>query len=333
MRNTLFTLVILVAPTWGTLSCSSTEDAKASGTEAPSTTERAANEKVYLDLKPSCEGCHSSGSRAYFTSLKAFETLLVYDGKYVVAGDPEGSELVKLLEGTSSLGGGKMPTTGEPFAKSAGTQRMENIRAWIKNLRAASKPVAANPNLNTLRRLSAEKIRSSLYAQLGLTWDDFFTPLMTYDVVSLGLDKNEGNYAIGSADDPLRPGSDLQVRRFTALGGADRFGALRQDSSPSSPNFVNMLTNVSQAWCRLALAKQDNTQLFSSGIPAKSDKVETSKVIARWFTHFHATKPQAERVSDVYDFVFQPLETETDTTTAYVGVCSYMIRHPQWTFY
>ena len=93
-----------------------------------------------------------------------------------------------------------------------------------------------------------------------------------------------------------------------------------------TPTYVLTLEQVSQAWCRRALAKPGNTALFPSGTTPASDAASAKATIQRWSVHFHA---QPMSAADL----FAPLLAETNATNAYVGLCSFFIRHPLWSFY
>jgi hypothetical protein len=71
--------------------------------EGPTVGEHAQNQAVFDALKPTCEGCHSTGARGYFASLTAFESLVVYEPKEVVPGKPDESQLILVLEGKGDL--------------------------------------------------------------------------------------------------------------------------------------------------------------------------------------------------------------------------------------
>lgn len=78
------------------------------------------NDFVRLRLGRNCESCHGEGaSRPFFASLSAFEDLLAYDERFVVAGEPENSELVRLLQGEGTGAYTQMPTVGDTFADRA----------------------------------------------------------------------------------------------------------------------------------------------------------------------------------------------------------------------
>ena len=97
--------------------------------------------EVYATLRPSCGPCHYPGSApdtAYFISEMVFQQMVVDNLELVVPGDPDGSVLVQLLEGTAMGTFAQMPPGGETFATMAEAGNtgiaMEAIRQWITTL-------------------------------------------------------------------------------------------------------------------------------------------------------------------------------------------------------
>ncbi|HEY0883532.1 MAG TPA: hypothetical protein VGD87_18495, partial [Archangium sp.] len=72
------------------------------------------NDEIRLALAPACASCHTTGNKPYFASLAAFENGLAYDTRWVNPADPDGSGLVKLLEGAAPGSYPQMPP-GEPY--------------------------------------------------------------------------------------------------------------------------------------------------------------------------------------------------------------------------
>jgi hypothetical protein len=95
------------------------------------------NEDVFNRLSPNCAACHTSGPKDFFKDIDTFEEKLVYNPFYVMPGDAENSELIRLLigEGTTFS---QMPTYGEDFETLSGTGQtqitLEEVEAWINNL-------------------------------------------------------------------------------------------------------------------------------------------------------------------------------------------------------
>lgn len=292
--------------------------------------------RVFEGLKPQCESCHASGSRGYFASADAFQSLLVADARYVVPGNPDESELVKLLEGTSRGAFSQMPPASDSYAQlvasGAATLPMSEVRSWIKDLGAQARDASPDKDAARITRLSAQQVRRTLYQQLGLTHDDFFIPAEEFGI-PMAESRGDGNYPMQGPDELPAPRQRETAERFLGLGGASIVEQARADVLPS-PNFTNILVQVSQAWCRKALTKQGNTALFSDGVVAADESEEAVKgTIRRWSRHFIGVTVDDEEVADVYANIFVALRTESDVTTAYTGVCSYFIRHPLWVFY
>ena len=65
---------------------------------------------IRLKLAPNCAGCHGEGTSApYFASAESFEGLIVQNPRFVVPGDPDNSEFVRLLEGNGTGAFTQMP--------------------------------------------------------------------------------------------------------------------------------------------------------------------------------------------------------------------------------
>lgn len=312
--------------------------AEARCADGPSADEREQNLIIFEGLKPACEGCHITGARGYFASIESFEALVAYDPAVVVAGDPDGSPLVKLLEGKGDGAFVQMPPGGPTYADlvDAGLYELDmaDIRAWVTDLGDHGKnpnPLASAPRIV---RISAPEIQRALYQQLGLDDDDFFSPATNYSVPHKTSQGDE-KYPMSSADAIPAPFETLPVERFASLGGGSAMYQRKVDPT-LSPSFVGTLSQVSQRWCALAIDKADNTALFDGGATSttgSADAAAVKAVITRWFMHFHATKADPDEVDRVFDALFVPLEAGADSRTAWIGTCSYFIRHPDWVFY
>ena len=122
------------------------------------TSATAETKKIYDGLKGECAGCHVAGVRSFFVSLGTFQTLLVTDKKLVKPGDPDNSELIKLLEGHGSGVFKQMPIAGPAYAEraTAGTAvngvSMSEVRAWVTNLAAQTRDPRPDPNAKVLVR-------------------------------------------------------------------------------------------------------------------------------------------------------------------------------------
>lgn len=298
--------------------------------------ERAQNQKVFDALAPTCAGCHNTGSKGYFASIEAFESLVVYNPHEVVPGDPDGSELVLLLEGKGTRSFTQMPIAGPAYAEMADApMAMSDIRAWISGLKAREVDPLPSIDARRITRMGADDVQRALYQQLGLSDDDFFVPASNYSVPHKSNQQSDEKYALSSPEAIPAPFEGLPVERFGSLGGGSAMFQMKADNTVS-PSYLGTLSQVSQRWCAMALSKPGNTALLPPGADptiGMSDPAAVKAVIRHWFLHFHATMADDAAVSEVYDTVFVPLETETDALTGYVGTCSYFIRHPHWVFY
>ncbi len=299
---------------------------------------RAANQAVFDSLAPSCSGCHASGTRGYFASIESFEALLVYQPKYVVAGDPDGSELIRLLEGDGTLAFSQMPISGPTYqaiAEGGGaSMKMPAIRQWVSELVSAPADERPAANAPHITRMNARDVVRTLYAQLGLSDDDLFVPAQTHSIPHKSAAR-DNKYPIASFESLPAPYENTPAERFASLGGGSAMMQIKTDTT-LSPSFLGTLSQVSQSWCRLALDKTDNVALLPAGttLATSNDDPDAVKlIIKRWFLHFHAAVASDAEVDALYQQVFLPLEAETDAKTGYVGLCSSFIRHPDWIFY
>jgi hypothetical protein len=337
--------VLVAATALLTASCSGKSgpgtDTDAPGNEqcaGPTVGEHAQNKAVFDALEPTCEGCHSTGSRGYFASLQAFESLVVYDTKEVVPGKPDESQLILVLEGKGTRAFTQMPPSGPAFAeiaaKGGSTLSMVQIRDWVMKLQPRSLDKLPSIDARRISRLGAAEVQRALYQQLGLSDDDFFLPASSYNIPHK-TSQNDDSYPLTSADSLPAPYEGLPVERYSSLGGGAPMIQMRPDNTVS-PSFVGTMTQVSQRWCAMALAKSPNAALVPAGASIAVGSAEPDKVKAilrSWFLHFHAVDASPAEIDGVYEGVFVPLEAGKDTQTAYIGACSYFIRHPDWIFY
>ena len=325
----------------GVVACGDDGGSGAGGNNCNSTVTpeaRAKNQAVFDALSPSCAGCHATGSRGYFASIEAFESLLVYEPTLVVPGDPDGSELIRLLEGNGTRAFTQMPIAGPTYAElaesGAATLKMPALRTWVAELEAASKDERPSIDAPRITRLEANDVVRALYLQLGLSDADFFTPASSYDIEHKS-GQNDNLYPITSFDSLPAPYEGLPAERFASLGGGSAMMQVKSDRT-TSPSFLGTLTQTSQAWCRLALDKPNNAALLPAGATlatSAEDPAAVKAILRHWFLHFHAEQASDAEVESVYQNVFLPLEAETDAKTGYVGACSSFIRHPDWIFY
>ncbi|MBX7078504.1 MAG: hypothetical protein K1X88_04885 [Nannocystaceae bacterium] len=309
--------------------------------DGPSADERAANLEIFEGLQASCEGCHIMGARGYFASIEAFEALVAYNPELITPGAPDASPFVALLEAKGTGPFVQMPPAGPSYAQlvddGTATLSMTQIRDWV----TALGDHAADPNPSSaatrITRLGANDIQRALYQQLGLSDDDFFVPASEYGIPHKSTGQSDEKYPMSSlASYPAPfPNEANPVDRFASLGGGSAVHQKKTDPS-ISPSFAGSLAQIAQRWCALALDKADNTTLLPSGATVStgsSDAAAVKTVIRSWYLHFHATVATDDEVDRVFDQLFVPLEAGADPRTAYIGTCSYFIRHPDWVFY
>lgn len=300
------------------------------------------NDEVRLALAGACAGCHLTGNKPYWASLTAFENGLVYDTRYVRPGDPEGSMLVRLLEGTAPGSYPQMPP-GQPYAElvagGVSTLTLEQVKAWIRDLPPPpARLEAPDPEAFGVRRLSSEEMVVSLMDQLGLTLEDF--------VSTTAPDWRERPYVVNGGKLFVWPGdwapgvsreyvSDARsTERFEALGGGNPLFYRKPDVG-FGPSAGQTLVQMSQAWCARAVDKRGNTAVLrhatltdtSRGNPAavqKNLRTLTLRMLGQ-------PLPAAE-AEELYAQVYLPLEAQS-TRTAWVGVCAALVRHPLWLTY
>ncbi len=296
----------------------------------------ARNDEVRLALEEHCAGCHSAGATGYFASLTAFQNLLVADSRLVVPGDPDASELLRLLEGSGSGSVPQMPLGMESFAdldeRGVTAISIDEIRDWITDLEVNG-VASASPDHDapTVRKLSAGHIEFGLRELLGLTRDDFYSDASTYGVL-VDNPRSRGDYPVHDPD--ATPGSfrSEPVDNFYSLGGASAVHGIAGDPN-FTPPLVQTLVPLSQSWCAMAVAKEANDALFGAATAETgSDSLAAVREnIASMHLHFLGVQPRSEDVDKTLEEVFVPLEAETqDTATAWAGVCSYYVRHPQF---
>lgn len=297
------------------------------------------NDAIMKGLAPTCGGCHTQGSTPFFGSLSTFETLLVYNDKYIVPGHPEQSYLIKLLNGQGEGTYKQMPLSGDPFVKleAAGMTALTlaQIEAWITQLTAGTKVTTPDPEAVTVQRVSARQIEKTLYAQLGLGDDDFYGPASSYSIPEI-TSKGEDNYPVHGGDELPGAYENFPVQRQAALGGSQSLGGKKADLAPSPP-FAQALVAVSQRWCKMAIEKPSSTALLFPFVDktAKSATAaaDIKKNLAYLNLHFLGEPADPADIDEVFQNVFVPIEAASDSPTAWAGVCSYFIRHPRWIFY
>ena len=291
--------------------------------------------KIFDGLRPACEGCHLTGVRGFFASLKAFQSLLVADPRLVVPGDPEQSELLRLLKGSGTGAFKQMPIAGPSYEVLAATGAQQlsinEISNWIAGLTVQQRDARPDPESPRVARLSATQIQRTLYQQLGLTHDDFFESGSEFGVPMASAKNGDELYPLQGPDALPTPANRPTLERHLALGGGSALMQVRAQLD-TGPTFVHSLTPLAQRWCRLALEKPANSALFPAGAAMSADATKAKATLRRWHFHFLAERASDAEVDAVYDKVFVPL-VAGGLDVAYVGACSYFIRHPQWIFY
>lgn len=296
------------------------------------------NGDVYTRLKVTCGGCHTMDMRPFFADLTAFENLIVYDTRWVTPGNPASSGLIGLMRGT--VGRQMPPVPSERFEvlSSRGLTRISlaEVEEWILNLPARGD--AGTPfDPVSVRRKSAEQIRVALYEQLGLVEADFFNVSSTAGIPYRWDAKFGDLYALRSSDetpysDPFDQGGSL----YSSLGGAFWLeGKLSSDAV--TPNMLQALVPISQAWCREAFNKAGNTAVLNKATLADASAsaagiANIKANIAYLYLRMLGERPGTAEVDDLYTSVFVPYEAR-GTATAWTAVCAALVRDPLWILY
>lgn len=290
--------------------------------------------RVMRALAPHCEGCHVTGTRAFFGSVSSFQNLIVADPRMIRPGAPDDSEFVRLLLGTGTGAFRQMPigvkTYADLVADGSATLTIDEVKAWVTGLATQARDARPDPGAPRITRVKAEQVQQALYQQLGLTHDDFFVDASDYGVPR-AAPRAPDLYPLQPVDAPLAPRTNDPLERFHSLGGGSVVTQQRADLS-TSPTFVLTLTQVSQRWCRLGYRKTSNDALFPSGATKATDEANVKATIARWFLHFHGTVASQADIDAMYAQVWLPL-VGGGAEAGFVGLCSAFVRHPDWVFY
>ena len=292
------------------------------------------NEDIRARLEPTCGGCHAAGSnKPIFASAKSFADLLAYNPTYVTPHHPEESELIALLDGRGTQRFKQMPLTGDPFdARSArGETKIttQQVKDWISNLAPRNRVIAGrDPSAVTVRRMTAEQVTDNLYDQLGIR-----------EVPDFGANRNwNGGDRLPVRSDDGYDNYDYHsfayaAEHFGALGGPAWLARVPR-SNELSPSFFQALTQVSQAWCRLSITKTGTPLLkyATLGDKSPSGNAAIQKNIAYLYKRMLGQVPTAADAGALFDGVYLKYEPK-DTATAWVAVCSSLIRHPLWLSY
>jgi hypothetical protein len=296
------------------------------------------HDAIRVKLAPSCAGCHGSGTSApFFASPEAFESLIVRNPRFVIPGDPDGSELIKLLEGTGTGAFKQMPTAGEPYAKLPAAQQqitMSELRQWITDLTLTQASASPDPDAPTTRRLGAHEVMGSMLAQLGLDPEvDFYQGLSNNHDSPTRVLKGSMPLYSPTAAPGLHYGAQKTStsQRWSALGGSDWLDRQAKNFE-ISPSYLQTITQLSQAWCSMAVKKPDNAALFKHTTP-KATSAEASAELQQNIAYLHlrmlGLPATQEDTTKIYQEVFLAHEPK-GADVAWVAVCSYFIRHPLW---
>ena len=303
--------------------------------------QKAKNQAVMAALEPACARCHGTGSnKPFFASLDAFETLLVFSDRYVVAGHPEQGELMPLLRGAGSGAFKQMPLAGPPFAAlsdSGDTEiTMAELETWIRGLNADVKLDTSGANGIVQQRLDAEHIQRSMLDQLGLTLADFWQ----IDESGAPGEAFVDAYPMRAPDDlPMNPSplghSNTPYAawgRYTAMGGPNRLARVRTRSEVS-PTFLLNFVQTAQSWCGIAVQKPNNPVL---GTLTASDTTATNLPgiranIARLYLRMIG-EPPTEPDVDALLAVYTPYESQS-VQIAWTATCASILRNPLWLTY
>ena len=283
------------------------------------------NDSVRLSLAPACESCHGAGSsRPFFATLRAFEDLLAYDERYVVRGDPDASELVRMLEGRGEGAFVQMPLVGEPFAARAERGEtaidMAGIREWIRTLPPPD-PTTAGPDplATATRRLGADELIRAIQVALGQEPTGGVPPLL-----------DAGGASPLAPDSPRGVDYTDGTRRQTYLMlGGPAYLQQRPPEPTFSPSSLLALTQIAQGACSNAVADR-NPNLFvhatlDDGLPDGETAVREN--IAHLYRRFLHERPTEEDVDALLDRVFAPAAS-TSVADGWTQVCTALVRDP-----
>jgi hypothetical protein len=226
--------------------------------------------------------------------------------------------------------------SGDPFSKLDADGKtsihLDEIRAWISSLEVPGVSGKADPGVSAAHRLDATFVEFGLRDLLSLTEADFYREITDYGLPNLEPFSPD-IYDLRSPD--RAPGQRNSLGRFTALGGAAAATSAHVDTTIST-SFAQTLIPLSQAWCGMAVRKTDNRALFTVAT-AKTKSTDAALVraqLADWHLLFLSETPTEADLDDVMNGVFVPLETANQgPEAAWIGACSYFVRHPLFIIY
>jgi hypothetical protein len=290
--------------------------------------------QIYERLRPDCVACHDAGTnQPFFSSQASFRALLAGNPLYVVPGNPDDSELIKLLQGTGTRTFAQMPTAGEPWAQmSTKTLSLDDVRAWITTLQVQPRNSAPDAEAPTTRRLRVEEIVATLHDGLGLVPGDWLETYSTnYVSVTAVL---QGDLPVYSPDQApgLHYGAQLLDAggRWRALGGPQWLdGAAR--TRELTPSTVQALAQLAHGWCRMAVRKQNNAVFFGTTSTAV-DTVATNAAGIKTTVAALQLRLLGVRDDDAAldALVAEVMTPAVDAEAAWVGVCAATVLDPRF---
>lgn len=290
--------------------------------------------QIYERLRPDCVACHDTGAnQPFFSSQTAFRSLLAGNPLYVVPGNPDGSELLRLMQGTGTGAFRQMPTAGPPWAEmSSRTLSLDDIRAWITTLQVQPRSTAPDPDASTTRRLRAEEIVATMQDALGLDESDWVQGYSSNFISPTALLR--GDLPVYSPDRaPVIHYANQKLdanARWRALGGPQWLdGAAR--SRDLTPSTVQALSQMAHAWCRMAIRKPNNA-VFFGGTSAPGDTVATNatgikSTVAALQLRLLGTRDDDATLDAILNELMVPA---VDAEAAWVGVCAATVLDPRF---
>lgn len=293
---------------------------------------------MFEKLAPTCGNCHRSGNSPYFASSVSFYNLLISDPAWVIPGDPDASELVAILKGTASGQYAQMPLGEQNFeqlAQAGQTQAsLDDVRQFIIELKSCQPQATPTTEQPYVQRKSAQQIHRALKQHLGLVDDD----IVRY---GSGGNGNEERFPIWSPDNVKRltSGDNIEAntigaaQRWYSIGGESYLQGIKASRS-LSPTFGQTITQVSQAWCRIAVTKPENHALFKHVPQGSTDATEAQikanirYLMLRFWGHVATTQEVDDHFTQVYSVYAQD-----SPVTGWIASCASLIRDPLWLVY
>lgn len=318
-------LLVSACSTSSSDSGSAAAPANADGGAGPCAVSR--NDEVRQLLAPSCVACHGPNTnKPFFATIEAFEDLLVYEPRLVTPNDPEGSQLVKLLEERAEGTYKQMPIVGDSFSKMSASGKtkitLAQVKDWIAHLPPPGpRRTSPSPDAPTTRRLTAEEMVMTLRRNLGLEEAGLHA---TKDV-NLVLRGSDTAWSAGEST-----GAN-SMSLFEALGGPSTL-AMRPREKALTPSALQLLVQISQDWCGRAVAIPKNPAIFkyaTADAKSTTDAAAIKKNIGYLHLRFLGEVAPVAVVDNLFTNVFVPYEAN-GANVAWTAVCADLLRHPQW---